>query len=163
MFDALFWYTGATASSCTRSGTFDRQPIWKLETALKCRSCRKGRDAPRQGQPSNRPIGDAWRTFFCPSNNKTVRQFSNHSATRIATRGVASMLRERSVVYYPEELSLLGHVLDQAIKSLPAAMRTPYNRTEIARNILACAATGERDPIELELAATIDLKVSTAA
>ena len=73
------------------------------------------------------------------------------------------MLRERSVVYYPEELSLLGHVLDQAIKSLPAAMRTPYNRTEIARNILACAATGERDPIELELAATTDLKVSTAA
>ncbi|TMK45250.1 MAG: hypothetical protein E6G70_18105 [Alphaproteobacteria bacterium] len=73
------------------------------------------------------------------------------------------MLRERSVVYYPEELSLLGHVLDQVIKSLPAAMRTPYNRTEIARNILACAATGERDPIELELAATIDLKVSTAA
>jgi len=73
------------------------------------------------------------------------------------------MLRERSVVYYPEELSLLGHVLDQVIKSLPAAMRTPYNRTEIARNMLACAATGERDPIELELAATIDLKVSTAA
>jgi len=73
------------------------------------------------------------------------------------------MLRERSGVYYPEELSLLGHVLDQVIKSLPAAMRTPYNRTEIARNMLACAATGERDPIELELAATIDLKVSTAA
>jgi len=72
-------------------------------------------------------------------------------------------LRERSGVYYPEELSLLGHVLDQVIKSLPAAMRTPYNRTEIARNMLACAATGERDPIELELAATIDLKVSTAA
>ncbi len=73
------------------------------------------------------------------------------------------MLRARSVVYYPEELSLLGHVLDQAVESLPAAMRTPYNRTEIARNILACAATGERDPIELELAAAIDLKVSTAA
>jgi len=100
---------------------------------------------------------------FLPSNDKTVRQFSSHSATRIAIRGVASTLRERSGVYYPEELSLLGHVLDQAIESLPAAMRTPYNRTEIARNILACAATGERDPIELELAATIDLKVSTAA
>jgi hypothetical protein len=73
------------------------------------------------------------------------------------------MLRERSVVYYPEELSLLGHILDQAIESLPATMRTPYNRTEIARNILACAATGERDPIELGLAATIDPKVFTAA
>jgi hypothetical protein len=73
------------------------------------------------------------------------------------------MLRERSVVYYPEELSLLGHILDQAIEALPAAMQTPYNRTEIARNLLACAATGERDPIELQLAATVDLKVSTAA
>jgi len=73
------------------------------------------------------------------------------------------MLRERSVVYYPEELSLLGRILDQAIHSLPASMRTHYNRAEIARSLLACAATGERDPIELELAARIDLKVSTAA
>jgi hypothetical protein len=108
-------------------------------------------------------MGDAWGTFFCPSNDKAVRQFPSHSATRIATRGALSMLRERSVVYCPEELSLLGHILDQAIESLPAAMRTPYNRTEIARNILACAAAGERDPIELELAASVDLKVSTAA
>jgi hypothetical protein len=73
------------------------------------------------------------------------------------------MLRERSVVYDPEELSLLGHILDQAIGSLPAAMRTPHNRTEIARNILARAATGERDPIELERAAALDMKVSTGA
>jgi hypothetical protein len=68
---------------------------------------------------------------------------------------------ERSVVYYPEELSLLGYILDQAIESLPAAMQTPQNRTKIARNLLACAATGERDPIELELAARTHLKVST--
>ena len=73
------------------------------------------------------------------------------------------MLREPSVVYDPEEVSLLGRVLDQAIGSLPAQMRTPYNRTEITRNILALAATGERDPIELVRAATLDLKVSTAA
>ena len=55
------------------------------------------------------------------------------------------MLRDQNVVYYPEELSLLWHA------SLPTVMRTPYNRAEIARNSLACAATGERDPIELEL------------
>ena len=73
------------------------------------------------------------------------------------------MLREKSVSYGPEELSLLGHILDQAVESLPAAMRTPRTRTEIARNILARAATGERDPIVLELAATINMKVSTAA
>jgi len=73
------------------------------------------------------------------------------------------MLRNRSVVYYPEELSLLGHILDQAVESLPTVMRTPGNQAEMARNILACAATGERDPIELELAALTNLKVTAAA
>jgi hypothetical protein len=67
-----------------------------------------------------------------------------------------------SGVYYPEEISLLGHVLNQAVESLPIAMQTPANRTEIARNILACAATGERDPIELELAALTNLKITAA-
>jgi hypothetical protein len=63
-----------------------------------------------------------------------------------------------------EELSLLGHILDQVLQSLPAAaMRTPYNRTEIAKSFIARAATGERNPIELELAASIDLKVSASA
>ena len=73
------------------------------------------------------------------------------------------MLRERSVVYDPEELSLLGHILDQVLESLPVALRTPNNRTEIAKSLLACVATGERDPNKLKRAATIDLKVSTAA
>ena len=73
------------------------------------------------------------------------------------------MLRDQSVVYFPEQLSLLGDILDQVVESLPTAMRTPYNRTQIAKNLMACAATGERDRIELELAATIDLKGSTAA
>ena len=73
------------------------------------------------------------------------------------------MLREQNIVYDPEELSLLGHVLDQMLKSLPVAMRTPHNRIEIAKRLLACVGTGERDPIKLKLAATIDLKVSTAA
>jgi len=74
------------------------------------------------------------------------------------------MLGDQSVVYYPEELSLWGgDILDQVLESLPTAMRTPYNRTQIAKKLMACAATGERDRIELELAATIDLKGSTAA
>ena len=70
------------------------------------------------------------------------------------------MSSNRSGVYNPEELSLLGLVLNQAVESLPTAMRTPGNRAEIARNILACAATGERDPIELESAALINLKIT---
>jgi hypothetical protein len=74
------------------------------------------------------------------------------------------MLPDQSAFYYPEELSLLGQTLDQAVQSLPLSMRTPQNRAaNRKKNILACAATGERDPIELRLAALIDLKVTVAA
>jgi hypothetical protein len=73
------------------------------------------------------------------------------------------MLPDQSAVYYPEELSLLGQILDQAVQSLPPSMRTPQNRAAIAKNILASASTGERDPIELRLAALINLKVTVAA
>jgi hypothetical protein len=98
--------------------------------------------------------------FLSPQRQNGLTIFMSQ---RDETRGAASMLRERSIIFHPEELSLLGHIFDQAMESLPAAMRTPHTRTEIARNILARAAAGERDPIQLELAATIDLKVSTAA
>jgi len=52
------------------------------------------------------------------------------------------MFSDEGAVFYPEELSLLGMVMDQVMQSLPANLRTPYNRTAIARNILACALTG---------------------
>jgi hypothetical protein len=73
------------------------------------------------------------------------------------------MLPEQSAVYYPEELSLLGQILDQPVQSSPLSRRTPQNRAAIAKNILVCAATGERDPIELRLASLINLKVTVAA
>jgi hypothetical protein len=73
------------------------------------------------------------------------------------------MLPDQSAVYYPEELSLFGQILDQAVQSLPLNMRTPQNRAAIAKNILAVAVTGERDPIEIRLAALITLKVTVAA
>lgn len=63
------------------------------------------------------------------------------------------MLREQSAVYEPEELSLLGGIFDRVVASLPSAMQTPVKRAEIARNILRCAAAGERNPSKLELAA----------
>ena len=73
------------------------------------------------------------------------------------------MLPDRSAVYYPEELSLLGQILDQAMQSLPPSMGTPHNRATIARNLLVCAARGERDPIRLRLAALTDIKITVAA
>jgi hypothetical protein len=73
------------------------------------------------------------------------------------------MLSDESAIYYPEELSLLGEVLDQVVQSLPPNLRTPYNRTALARSILACASTGERDPDELRRAALMNSKVTVAA
>jgi hypothetical protein len=73
------------------------------------------------------------------------------------------MLPDQSAVYYPEELSLFGQILDQAMQSLPLSMWTPHNRVAIAKNILVCAATGERDPIKLRVAALINLKITVAA
>ena len=69
------------------------------------------------------------------------------------------MLSAENAVYYPDELSLLGEVLDQVVHSLPPSLRTPYNRTALARSILACAPIGERDPDELRRAALMNSKV----
>ena len=63
------------------------------------------------------------------------------------------MSTDESTVYYPEELALLGRILDQVMQSLPPNLRTPDNRNALALNILACASTGERDPDELRRAA----------
>jgi hypothetical protein len=74
-----------------------------------------------------------------------------------------SMFTDESSVYYPEELALLGRVLDQVMQSLPPNLQTPDNCNALALNILACASTGERDPDELRRAAFMDRKVSAAA
>ena len=73
------------------------------------------------------------------------------------------MFGDHNAVYYPEELALLGSVLDQVVQSLPVNLQTPYNRRALAQNILACAATGERDPEELRRAALMEPGVSAAA
>jgi hypothetical protein len=71
-----------------------------------------------------------------------------------------SMFSDRSPVYDPEELALLGTILDQVVQLLPPDLRTPHDRAVLARNILACAATGERDPDQLRRAALLDSKVA---
>ena len=73
------------------------------------------------------------------------------------------MFSDQCAVYYPEELKLLGLILDEIVQSLPPNLRTPYNRAALAQNILACASTGERDPDELRRAALMESKVSAAA
>ncbi len=73
------------------------------------------------------------------------------------------MLSNECTVYDPEELYLLGKVLDHVVQSLPPNLRTPYNRVEIARNILACALTGERNPDLLGRAALMASADAVAA
>ena len=56
-------------------------------------------------------------------------------------------------VFQPELIKLMRAVLDDATAILPEAKRTSTMKAEIASNILACAAKGERDPIALRTAA----------
>jgi hypothetical protein len=76
---------------------------------------------------------------------------------------MTSVISNQCAVYGPEELALLGMIFDSVVQSLPPNLRTPYNRAALAQNILACACTGERDPVELARAALADAKVSVAA
>lgn len=56
-------------------------------------------------------------------------------------------------VFQPELIELMRSVLDEASAMLPEAKRTSTVKADIASNILACAAKGERDPLVLKAAA----------
>jgi hypothetical protein len=56
-------------------------------------------------------------------------------------------------VFQPELIKLMKAVLDDAAATLPESKRTSTMTAEIASQILACAARGERDPTKLRIAA----------
>jgi len=56
-------------------------------------------------------------------------------------------------VFHPELIKLMKAVLDDAVATLPDAKRTSTMTAEIASQILACAAKGERDPEKLKITA----------
>jgi hypothetical protein len=68
----------------------------------------------------------------------------------------------RGRVYTPDELMLFRRVFERAMASLPEKMRTADRRSRMALNLLACAATGERDPVELRIAALADIQAVAA-
>ena len=105
------------------------------------------------------PIRDAQWTSFRPNRNKQLKD----DELTARQGGSDCNAADESAVYYPEDLLLLGNVLDGAVASLPTCVRTPENRKAIARNIFACAAAGERDPVRLELAALMNLSINAAA
>jgi hypothetical protein len=58
-------------------------------------------------------------------------------------------------VFQPELIEVMKAVLNEASAMLPEAKRTSAIKAEIASNILACAAKGERDPVALKMAALL--------
>jgi hypothetical protein len=65
-------------------------------------------------------------------------------------------------IYSADELMLFRRIFEAAVASLPATLRNSENRARIARNILDCAATGERDPQELRIAALAERQAAAA-
>jgi hypothetical protein len=61
----------------------------------------------------------------------------------------------RGSVYQPEDIALMRTVLDDAATGLPAAQRTDAMKARLASRILASAAKGVRDPIQLRIAALL--------
>jgi hypothetical protein len=55
----------------------------------------------------------------------------------------------------PELIKLMRAILDEAAAALPKSKRTPTIMAEMASQILACAAKGERDPATLKIAALL--------
>jgi hypothetical protein len=64
-------------------------------------------------------------------------------------------MQPAGAVFQPEVIKLMKAVLDDAAAMLPEAKRTSAVKAEIASQILACAAKGERDPIALRMAALV--------
>ena len=68
-------------------------------------------------------------------------------------RGVANeetAMGTNGAVFQPELIELMKAVLDDATATLPEAKRKSAMKAEIASQILACAAKGERDPVALK-------------
>jgi hypothetical protein len=60
-------------------------------------------------------------------------------------------------VFQPDEIILLKSALDEAATILPQAKRTSAMKVKLASRILAAAAKGERDPIQLRIAALLEV------
>jgi hypothetical protein len=59
-------------------------------------------------------------------------------------------------VYRTEDLMLFRRIFDECLRGLPADKRTAIHQARMAKQLLDCAATGERDPVNLGVAATAD-------
>src|ERR1700738_2479539 len=66
-----------------------------------------------------------------------------------------ALMKVTGAVFQPELIELMRSVLEEAAATLPEAKRTSTMKAEIASQILACAAKGERNPTALKMAALL--------
>lgn len=64
-------------------------------------------------------------------------------------------MKMTGAAFQPELIELMRSVLEEAAATLPEAKRTSMMKAEIASQILACAAKGERNPTALKMAALL--------
>ena len=62
---------------------------------------------------------------------------------------------EAGPLFLPEEIELLQTTLDEVVTILPVPNRTPAMRSRLASRIMAAAAKGERDPVQLRISALL--------
>jgi hypothetical protein len=60
--------------------------------------------------------------------------------------------------YQPELIELMKAALDEAASALPAAKQTSAMKVKLASRILCAAAQGVRDPIQLRIAALMEIE-----
>jgi hypothetical protein len=60
--------------------------------------------------------------------------------------------------YQPELIELMKAALDEAANTLPLARQTPAMKVKLASRILYAAARGVRDPIQLRVAALMEIE-----
>jgi len=58
-------------------------------------------------------------------------------------------------LFVPEEIELLQTTLEEVVTILPPPNRTPAMRNRLALRIMAAAAKGERDPVQLRISALL--------
>ena len=59
--------------------------------------------------------------------------------------------------FQSDEIKLMRSVLDEAAIILPEAERTSAMKAKLSSRILAAAAKGERDPVQLRIAALLEV------
>jgi hypothetical protein len=60
--------------------------------------------------------------------------------------------------YQPELIELMKAVLDETASMPPVAKQTPAMKVKLASRILSAAARGVRDPIQLRIAALVEIR-----